>query len=436
MISEPETQTDLDCFPYSGRVPLTADGLFEEDLEDIPEYIEDPNLAPCPAVYNTLAQISEAKDSIPSHCLDTYLSHVQLAVLTAALADYDGVVANGYDKKFKVFDGVIRRQAPDSIDSYMRMAQKSGNFKCTEKIWVTCCKSCSWGACGGCQQCDKDHAVDITVDCPTEIGSPYILGREAPKISYELINADRFYSEISDRYGIEKDWLTFGDRMAHLGNGCQYSGANVNDCIKKSSTFWHGYPLLTDDFKVHNPKDVIDKAYDNAMELASRAASAQRFAMYEMGQTGHADLVDSVSIPAMSMSEAVEGMRSIVKTVDDMAEAERKITITTFVTTILMLIPIAGEAAAAAGGATLRAVLEIAGQLGDVGFTIYELVDDPNSALTTILGFLVGGFSRQPFRDAAAARRGMKSAEVDKLPPRIKTDLQTIKDLRTKCLRG
>lgn len=185
-----------------------------------------------------------------------------------------------------------------------------------------------------------------------------------------------------------------------------------------------------------NPKEVISEAYDNSRQLAASAASAQRFAMYEMGQTGHADLVDAVSIPATSMSEAVESMRNIVKAADEMTEAKRKAGIVDFVTAIFILIPVAGEVAGAVDGAALRAIIEIAGELANVGLTVYELVDDPNSAFTTIFGFLLGGVSRQPFRDAAAARRGMKTSEVEKLPPRIKTDLQTIKDLRTQCLRS
>ncbi|KAK8070332.1 glycoside hydrolase family 55 protein [Apiospora phragmitis] len=426
-----------------GRLPITDDGLFPEDLEEIPEYIVDHHLAPCSGVYRTLEQVSDAKDSIPSHCFDTYLADVQIAVLDGALNDYNDVVANHYDDHFKVFERSTKQQAPASIDAYMRGAQSSGNFKCTERQYKVCCSSCNgpWGACTTCDtsvDCKKSGYYAVAVDCPTDTPDPYDIYKETPpEISYELTNADRFYSEISDKFGISRDWLTFGDHMVKLSNGCQYAGEDVNDCIKRTSKYWHGYPQLKDDFQVPNPKDVVSKAYDNSAGLVARARSAQRFAAYEMGHTGHSDLVDSMAVPALSMAEAVANMRSIVQQADKIEEAERKEFISNFITGMFMLIPVAGEAAAAVGGTALRAIIEMAGELANIGVTVWEAVDDPDSALSTMFGLLMGGVSRQPFRDAASAFRGkMKnSGEREKLPPRVKTDLQTIQDLRSMCLR-
>lgn len=118
------------------------------------------------------------------------------------------------------------------------------------------------------------------------------------------------------------------------------------------------------------------------------------------------------------------------------SEKRRKEDISNFIMAIFMLIPVAGEVAGAVAGATMRAIIEIAGELANVGETIYELIDSPKSALSTIFGFLLGGgLSRQPFKEAAAARRGMSPDEMGKMAPRIKTDLATINDLRTMCLR-
>ena len=140
-------------------------------------------------------------------------------------------------------------------------------------------------------------------------------------------------------------------------------------------------------------------------------------------------------MPALLMSEAIASMRNIVKIADQVSEAERKEGIADFITGILMIIPFVGEAAGLVGGAAMRAIILMAGELGNVGYTIYELVDDPSNAFKTIFGFLMGGFSRQLFRDAAAARRGMKDTDKAKLPLRVNTDLDTIQTLRGACLR-
>ncbi|KAL0930312.1 exo-1,3-beta-D-glucanase [Colletotrichum truncatum] len=136
------------------------------------------------------------------------------------------------------------------------------------------------------------------------------------------------------------------------------------------------------------------------------------------------------------ISEAVENMRSVVEVAEKVLEAERKSIIANFLTAIFMLIPVAGEAVGALGATTMRAIIGIAGEVGNVGMTIYELINEPKGAVMTILGFVMGGgVSRQPFREAAAARRGMSSTDTGKLTPRIKNDIGTMAHVRSQCLK-
>lgn len=120
---------------------------------------------------------------------------------------------------------------------------------------------------------------------------------------------------------------------------------------------------------------------------------ASSFAKRDIGDTGYAELVDAVSIPAMTLAEAVESMRVVVKAADEYLEQERK-----------------------------EFIAEMAGQLVNLAFTIYEMVEDPSNALTTMLGFLIDmpskGGTRKGCGDAAASRRGMSDADIDKMPPR------------------
>jgi hypothetical protein len=424
-------------------VPIDNDGNYYEDLEDLPEIIVDLNREPCNSQFKALSAIQAVAGNIPGHCFDTYLVDVELATLNDAFNAYDDAIAKGYDDKFKVYERVVRQQAPDSVDAYMRGAQKSGNFQCFEDKVVRCCNDCTsgWGCPPTCvpgAAC-KAGTQHVAVDCPTSWPDPtniYLPQEKIPgRITYTLTNEDRFFSELSDNYGIERDWIEFGDRLAYLGNACHYAADNYQKCEHDQGIWWHGYPLLKN-ITIPNPKDIVSKSYDKSRALADDAGLAQRFAPYDRGVYGRSDMVDALSLPALTMSEAIETMKRVVDLADKELEEERKADIANFITAIFMLIPVAGEVAGAVGGATMRAIIGMAGELANVGYTIYEVVDDPSSALSTVLGFLMGGgVSRRPFKEAAAARRGMSDTEKGKLAPRVKTDLDTITNLRTACLK-
>ncbi|ETS81736.1 hypothetical protein PFICI_06738 [Pestalotiopsis fici W106-1] len=421
----------------SGEGDLSVyDGTSDDD--DYEEVVTDPNRSPCSAHYTSLDQIEENANRIPDYCYDNYLVDVELSVLNQALADYDDIVAGDYDSKFDTYERVTRQQVPASIDAYMAGAQASGNFRCTKNVAVFCCSDCT-GPYGGCSSCDNsascvDGQKTVDVDCPTVINDPYDIYSPSPgTITYIFTNEDKFYSEILDNYGVQRDWIKPGDRLAKLANGCQYQ-ADPIECGKTANTWWHGYPIV-DEITIPDPKEVISKSYDRSRALAIGIADSHRFAKYGIDLAGQSDLTDSVSLPALMMSSAVSNMRDVVKVADDAAEQERKEIIANFITGIFMLIPMAGELAGALGGATMKAIIGMAGELANVGLTIYEIIDSPGSALTTILGFAMGGGSIKPFRDAAKARRGMVQSEKDKLNPRTKVDLDRIDAARSACLR-
>ncbi len=421
-------------------MPIDNEGHYDDD-EDLPEIVVDLKRAPCGHKFRTLSEIQSSAVTIPGHCFDTYIVDVEISILRQALSDYDDVITKGYDDKFKVYERVVRRQAPDQVDACMRGAQASGNFRCTEERHVQCCKDCQSGyACAnGCtvgNTCQSGFQL-FAVDCPTRITDPndFFQTPRPPRVNYTLLNEGKFFKEIGEKFGIQKDWIHFGDRMAFLGNGCQYAGEKYRECVKNTATWWHGYPLLNE-ISVPNPKDIISKSYEKSRGLADSTAQAQKFAPYDPGVASRSDLVDALSLPALMMSEAIESMKHVVEVADKALEEERKAAIAGFLTAIFMLIPVAGELAAAVGGSAMRAIIGMAGELANVGVTIYDLVDDPSSALSTVFGFIMGGgVSRRPFKDAAAARRGMSSTEKGKLAQRVKTDLDTITTLRTACLK-
>ncbi|KAK0103087.1 hypothetical protein ONS96_005698 [Cadophora gregata f. sp. sojae] len=412
------------------------DSSVEEDDPNYGKYTEIVRIhdkTQCSSKYTSLDQIEKDADKIPADCMASYLVAAEVAMLDSSLNSYDSLIKGGYDKKFAVYERVTKAQIPLQIFKYMGGAQKSGFFECTETKNQCCMKDCSSAfGCGSCvsgANC-KSGQVQVKVDCPTTLDYDYIPTFDVqPVITYKCTNLDGFYKDINDKFGIDKSWITWGDRTVSIQNGCQFQGKDVNDCIKKTSHFWYNYPLPASKIEVPNPKDVIGKKYDELRSLKTRMESENKNA----DSTGVAqlDIVDSGSLPALMLQYAITNMNKIVETANDIIEAERKEMILSFVTAFLMFIPIAGEVAGAAGGTLLRTLINVAGELGNVAVGIYELVDDPKNALITIFGMLLGGVSLKPFKEIAAAKRGMKNEDWEKLGP-IKKDMDRIDVLKGK----
>jgi len=122
-------------------------------------------------------------------------------------------------------------------------AQKSGFFQCIETK-IQCCRSKCTSAFGCSADCSvaagcQAGKVTVKVDCPTTLAYPYAASYTAqPKITYTCTNMDGFYKDISDKYGIDRSWLTWSDRKVQIQPVCSGSGKKVEDCLKLTSHYW------------------------------------------------------------------------------------------------------------------------------------------------------------------------------------------------------
>ena len=127
-------------------------------------------------------------------------------------------------------------------------------------------------------------------------------------------------------------------------------------------------------------------------------------------------------------------MDKVVEIAKEITAAQRKEMILNFIMGVLMLIPGVGQIADAAGMAALRSFINLIGDIGNAALTIHGIVEDPSSAIFNLFGALIGGRgSGKSLTDAAGARRGMTSKELDSLTP-IRGDLTRISNVRTLCL--
>lgn len=94
---------------------------------------------------------------------------------------------------------------------------------------------------------------------------------------------------------------------------------------------------------------------------------------------------------------------------------------------LLFCIPVVGEAAGAAGLTAARSLPRLAGATGDSGLLLHDIIKSPENAFMETFSYLAAaGVGRAGFRNAANARRAMKSSDIDTLGL-LKKDLDLIK---------
>ncbi|KAF3484076.1 glycosyl hydrolase, family 18 [Arthroderma uncinatum] len=400
------------------------DGSGGDDYPDDYEYkINHDFYSACSKTYTTFKQLEDDKGSIPAHCMEIYIIDVEIAVMEASLKKYKGLINDGYDGKFKTYERYIREQVPGQIDAFMK--EKSDlYFKCTERKDVVCCSDCTNAYCG--IDCDiskdcKDGVHNVDVKCQESA-----MGKH--NVTFSLRDSKGFYKDIGDKYGIEESWINIDRKQSLISDGCKYAGKDVLDCLDRQSNWFWYYPVRGN-VKVFNPKDVIGDSYPKTEELLDRIKIVRH-------NTEHSDLVqlsdvlDAASLPALTLETAVASMEKISETAKDIEKKEREEMIISFITGFLFFVPIAGQAAGAAGLTAVRSILRLLGTAGDAGLLLHDIITHPESAFLSVFGALAGaGVGRGGFKKAANSRRSLKSSELDALGP-VKKNLDMIENLR------
>ena len=388
----------------------------------------------CDATYNSLSTLEDRKDKVPSHCMYIYMAKILSKMMDDALKKYDDMIEDGYDKKFKTFAGYVKEQAPSQINAFMGNGKAGDFFKCEETGMRNCCGTCRYF----CDEDDIDDCDDsdgcknekgtFEITCPTEFKNGEVgdwhtpESDQAPNTTFTLKKKDEFYKAIFDDYGIEKDWIKFGDTQVLMTNGCQHAEEHVHECIKQQDHFYWNYPEASDDIEVSNPKDIIGDSYDESNDLASRLRILIMMAPYDEVEDP-ADLVDAAMLPALSIESAVNSMEDVAEKAEEIEEAKRKETIMSFITSFLFFIPFVGSAAGSVGLASVRAILGMLGTAGEAGLLTYGVVEDPDNAFATIFTALAtGGLGRSGWGKAAKSKRDMPSKHLEALGVKKKVD--------------
>lgn len=328
--------------------------------------------------------------------------------MSATLTNYNAV-NDDYEKLFGYYVTYIKDLIQPSIDDFM----EHGGWK-----YFTCSPYClNPGSVSDMERPDNDGLT----------------------IKWTLSDADGFWNTLQSKYGIEKDWVQFGESSQATGCG---QVNPMTGCTFERMT-WENYPMKAKTITVVNPKDIWTASASTLNGLPDYIEAILVDVLLGQWDGNVQNPVEVVQLPVSLAAQTVAAMQQVKilgakeKKLED---EEKKNIISLIVTAVLCLVPFVGEEAAAiAGLASLARGIAIAGELANVGFDIYSIVQDPSSAAMTILGSLggIGGLIKparkgDQFYGIGATRAAMGD-EIGKMGSQVADDAALLKRSIKSC---
>ncbi|KAK2612380.1 hypothetical protein QQS21_001644 [Conoideocrella luteorostrata] len=426
------TTEDADIWPprLSGS---GGDGGNGEEMGNDPDF-----LAPCDKSYHTLEDIEKDKSSIPSHCVEQYITTIQVAIMESSIKKYDSLLRDDYDHWFDAYEGYVKHQVPAQIDAFMATEEGQKYFTCTVTEKPNCCGSCRYfckdeGEDGGCVRfpgCDASKVSTRDIKCPSRTAEFDALSVDyIANADYKLTDKDGFFRALSEKYGIDEAWIHFGEKHMRTALNCKYA-QDIHKCADENDRKYHHYPLADfNDIHVYNPKDLISKSYSKLTQMRDDFKLMSDMGVFE-DDMDWGDTVDGMQLPALSVEAAIDNMQHIADKGKEVEKQYREEFILNMVLGILFLVPFVGEAAGSAGMTAARTLCRLISEAGDLGMAVYGVVHDPQNAYSAVFGYVLGkAVDRVSVGKAAGARRDMKGRDLDNLGA-MKAKIGRIEDVR------
>ena len=401
------------------------------------------------------------------------------------------MMINGYDGKFNTYSHAVADSASRAVRDFVNN-NGSQYFSCKVSETTVCCDYCAnsahpadqcnycfTGTCYktcsdlGCNKIKRDglpllesgqssygkmdkrgqldhptpvqvlisHMVNESEPCPPDY-SKRGYGPDNPyeQSVYWTLNSDKsdqFYADLLTNTGIPKDKIVFSND--DRGNACPPSAhmGDGDDCWGIGYDYDMPSPNGYDADDVANPKDVVQKALNNSIDLTSQISDAVTSLMLNAYDGDGFELVDSISLPVLMAAEAVDGMAQVETVADKIDEEKRKALILAFIGAILFFVPIAGEALGSiAELADITSIISILGVAGNTALDIYTIIDDPQNAPLAIFSLIMEPLALADLATITKAsniRRAMSDDDIAKLGGKVAARMQTIKKVTGLC---
>ncbi|KAL2850300.1 hypothetical protein BJY01DRAFT_261581 [Aspergillus pseudoustus] len=422
-----------------------------------------PPLPPRPVCKYDFASI-EALDAqidlvTDERCMAEYILELLHWNITAALNQYDDLLEDGYDGKFKTYAKAVVSASGKVVEEFV-YAHGADYFSCVVTEEIQCCELCEDDHhtnhpeinCRYCEEydcvpegpCDNPEVHcdppefryrNMTQPCPPDYSlrgqSPPSDGRYTQSVYWTLEDPEHFWGDLFSETGVGEEDIVWKD-VSHFP-----CNANDKHCADKHWDYNFPVPSEYNIEDVIDPKDVVAEAYDKLTGLKEQLDEIFRRLEDGTFVGDMEDVVDAVSIPVMMTSDAVDNMMSIVEVAEEIEEAKAKGILFAFLSAIFFIVPVVGEVISGVTSlVNVGRIISLLGATGNVVLDIYTILDDEENAPLAIFSLVLTPLALMDIarvNQAANIRRAMPDADVAKLGERLSTRLALVSKLKNRC---
>ncbi|KAF3916167.1 hypothetical protein AA313_de0205036 [Arthrobotrys entomopaga] len=454
----------------------------DSDSDDDDDDLGTPTITgPCNATFATIEDLEAAVElgNIPWHCIDQYTLATLKNVYDISIANYNKILADEYDQKFDVYAQSVSDSAGTQVSNFVN---GNGNkyFTCVVGEPTYCCSICAQQGPRGCKYCfeeTKDKPCYNTCSGPvcrrgTRLSAPESVRPNPQPIPNPVFfknpepcppdysqrgaapdnpwtqsiwwtlpqnNTESFFEDLKNSTGIASDKIKFVDH--NRGNTCAPSqqGNKDNPCWMSGYDYNFPQPDGYSIYDVLNPKATVEDALSRSSTLGPQLEDVLASVTIWAYPGDVKELIDAISLPILTLAAAVESMQKVEDVAKEIQEEKRKEIIFSFVTSILLIVPLAGEIMGTiATLANIGSVVSLLGFAGAAAFDIYTIINDPQNDPMAILGLMLTPLALTDLAiisKAAGIRRGMKAEEIAQLGGTIATRMNIIQKVVGVCRR-
>ncbi|KAM0350985.1 hypothetical protein ACHAPU_002763 [Fusarium lateritium] len=379
----------------------------------------------------SLEKLANNIDSINANCRAMATMSILVKDLVSAVDEYKDVSKN-YNNAFGWYADWVKDGIDDRVEEFLAAGRGKG-LKYLD---------CEWYSRKG---SDKGRCDETW---PPRAPGGNNGGRV---ITYTLRDEEGFYKALLEEAGIQKDWVEWVKQDAKPDPcTCTRIGV-IEQCSPAGCQEGQDYEMRNNwlrrirdkgKIEVSNPKEVLDEAIPSTDDRITLAVST--FVEMRLGSSDAdpADIVTSFSMPIFMMQDASESIKEINKIGEEMKKTHTRNLVLNILTIIFSVIPFAGMAAQAIGGAARIATAAlIIGEPSNAALSIVEIVENPESAPFAILGLLIGAAglrggkvsARSAFKQAADARKALSADVMKAFSPEFRAKDKLVQNIIKSC---
>ncbi|PYH29356.1 glycoside hydrolase family 71 protein [Aspergillus neoniger CBS 115656] len=365
-----------DAYSYSDELSCTDD-----DTRSWCEVISPCNYS---LTISTLEDLDIQSAYMQDECIPYYMLTVLCNLIDELVANYTEIMAdNNYSKTLKYYKEYVESNITSTLASVMEWAPAGPGLSYFDCV-------IEWKG-------KNESATSCPNYSATGVFSVY----------YEVKNSTEFEEMLLEDYSIQPDWFKYGtEKDSYLCDGESILAPSCHDSV----VTYNNIPKKADYVNITDPRVVVEKALPNLDNLQANILAVQLQILLGSWPGFTDDIIQSISFAVELLLQAVSSMQEVVAIGKAEEAWKKKEMIEDIISAIFLAIPFVGEADAISDiFLDVSRVVTVVEDTVIVADSIYEIVEDPDNRVATILTILllVGQRSAEEYGTMAAARKSL-----------------------------